>query len=493
VILRGFDPRRRHLLRLLAGAGASALLPACGSSSSGSANAKPIGRVLIVGAGMAGLTAANALRNAGVECVVIEARDRIGGRLWTRDVGGLAVDFGGSWIHDAAGNPMSDFADRCGVARTPVDPTNDLVSIHAYDERTGELLPPEILHAFAGYEGFEETASTWLNQVGPDASMKDGIEAYYAIAGNAMLPDQRRRAEHVTRYIHETFDAADWDAVSFYYDVNSPIDSYGGSEFGDFPDGGYTQLVNAMAGHSNVKLGHRVTRIRYDADGVHVDAETASGPVSFDGTHAIVTLPLGVLKAGDVAFDPPLPDAKLGAIQRLGYGHFEKVALRFARPFWEDGTPKRSHFYFLSADPQQPMEFPFFLDLQKSFGQPVLVGLVSAGFAERFVTLTPDQIETRVLAILREAYGGSVPDPTQMMTSAWGVDPFSHGSYSYIAVGSTPGDMDQLGEPVGERLLFAGEATYKQRYGYADGALSSALREVNRLLGTNDAAVTPNG
>ena len=89
--------------------------------------------------------------------------------------------------------------------------------------------------------------------------------------------------------------------------------------------------------------------------------------------------------------------------------------------------------------------------------------------------------------------GSGVPDPTQVMTSAWGVDPFSHGSYSYLAVGSTPEDMDALGDPVGERVLFAGEATYKQRYGYADGALSSALREVNRLLGTNNATVTPNG
>lgn len=442
---------------------------------------------------MAGLTAANALRNAGVDSVILEARDRIGGRLWTRDVGGLAVDFGGSWIHEPTGNPMSDFADRCGVSRTPVDPTNDIASIYAYDERTGPLLTPEILHAFAGYEGFEETAGTWLRQVGADASMKAGIEAYYATVGPAMLPDQRRRAEHVTRYIHETFDAADWDAISLYYDVNSPIDSYGGSQFGDFPDGGYIQLVNAMAGRSDIRLGHRVTRIAYDADGVHVDVDTSDGPQTFDATHAIVTLPLGVLKAGDVAFDPPLPDDKLGAIQRVGYGHFEKVALRFERAFWEDGTPQRSHFYFVSADAQQPMEFPFFLDLQKSFNQPVLVGLTSATFAEHFVTLTQDQIAARVLAILREAYGSGVPDPTQVMTSAWGVDPFSHGSYSYLAVGSTPEDMDALGEPIGERVLFAGEATYKQRYGYADGALSSALREVNRLLGTNNASVTPNG
>jgi len=483
-----FDPRRRELLRLLGAVGMTAALPGCARSE---APTTPM-RVLIVGAGMAGLTAANALRQAGVDSVIIEGRDRIGGRLWTRDLGGIPVDFGGSWIHDPTGNPMSDFADRAGVARTPVDPTNDLTSINAYDETIGRsLLLPEVLEAFAAYPGFDETANVWLQQVGPQASVKDGIEAYMAVAGLAMLPDQRARAQHVVRYVHETFDAADWGDISLEYLVNSPIDSYGGSEFGDFPVGGYTRLVQAMAGRSDVRLNHRVTRIEHGDTGVTVYAEYGGETVSFSGSHVIVTVPLGVLKAATVAFDPPLAPRKLGAIQRVGFGHFEKVGLRFAQPFWESGTPQHTHFYFVAKNADYPMELPLFLDYQNAIGQPALVGLVSGAYAKHFATLSENEIRTRVLAILRETYGASVPEPTDVLTSNWANDEFAHGSYSYLAVGSTPDDMDALAEPASARLLFAGEATYKKRYGYADGALSSGLREVRRLLGTDKVGVVP--
>jgi polyamine oxidase len=213
--------------------------------------------------------------------------------------------------------------------------------------------------------------------------------------------------------------------------------------------------------------------------------------LSFSGSHVLVTVPLGVLKAAALTFDPPLAPRKQDAIRRVGFGHFEKVALRFDQPFWESGTPQRTHFYFVSKNPSQPMELPLFLDYQNAIGQPALVGLVSGAYARHFADLSQDQIRTRVMAILREAYGANVPEPTDLLISGWAKDEFSNGSYSYLAVGSTPDDMDALAEPASERLLFAGEATYKQRYGYADGALSSALREVRRLLKTGNVAVRP--
>lgn len=488
---------RRLILKWLAAASASTWLGGCGSAAApplpaGGGDAR---RVLIIGAGMAGLAAANALNNAGVECLILEGRDRIGGRLWTRDLGGAPIDFGASWIHDPTGNPMTAFAQSAGVTQTPVDPTRDLLQFFLYQEESGAAPVTDVVEGFGHYSAFEQLAPQLLRQLGPQASLKDAILQYVSEVGPTLLPEQRRLVTHVIRYVEETFDSGAWETISLDQHVNSPIDNYGGSQFGDFPDGGYTRLVQAMAARSDIRLGHRVTRVVSTADGVSVYADAVqdgrSVPVVFSGSHALVTLPLGVLKAGTVTFEPPLSDAKRSAIERVGFGHFEKIALRFEEPFWERGLPKHSYFYFRSGSATQPTEFPFFLDLQKTLNIPVLVGLTSADFAQAFAAMPAADALARVQAILREAYGDGIPQPTAVLTSSWSLDEFTRGAYSYLPLGATAADMDTLAEPHGARVLFAGEASYKQRYGYADGALSSGLREVNRLLGITNAFVRP--
>src|SRR5215469_10782803 len=99
--------------------------------------AGPVERVVVVGAGIAGLTVANALAHAGVECVVLEARDRVGGRLHTVDLAGTPVDLGGSWIHHPVGNPLREFADDAGVRCEPGDP---LPMVWAFDRAESRAL-----------------------------------------------------------------------------------------------------------------------------------------------------------------------------------------------------------------------------------------------------------------------------------------------------------------------------------------------------------------
>ena len=499
---KGVSFSRRRLLQRLGALPLLGVLPDCADSItprpkiiSGSSTPKSSDTVLIIGAGMAGLAAANALNNAGISNIVIEARDRIGGRLFTQNVGGIPIDLGASWIHDPTGNPMTAFAKAAGVGQTPADPINDATSILYYDAISGTSVQSDLVAAYTNYTLFAQTESQWLQMLSNKASYKDGVELFLDSQPAMRLPDQRRRSEQFIRFLFEAFDAGQWDQSSLYYDVNSPINDYGGSQFGDFPTGGYSQLVRAMASTSDIRLRHHVKRVQVTADGVTVFANNlaTSGvmPVQFKGTHVIVTLPLGVLKAGSVEFVPPLPESKQGAIKRVGMGHFEKVAMRFNTPFWQAGTPSKTHLYYVTKNSDFPTEFSLFLDYQAFIGQPALVGVVTAAFAEEFVKKTPTQIRTRVMNILREVYGSNVPEPTDIALSRWGADEFSRGSYSFLPVGATPTDMDELGEPVGERLLFAGEASYKERYGYADGALSSGLREAQRLIKSDTATLKP--
>ncbi len=485
--------RRRQLLQLLAAAPFSNLLLGC--SDSAVAPLTPKDTVLIIGAGMAGLTAANALNQAGIRTVILEARDRIGGRLHTVNVGGSAIDLGASWIHDPDGNPMTAFANAAGVPYTAADPTNDAATINYFDAISPSNSQADIVAAFGNYNLFDQSKGQWLSMLSDQASYKDGVELFLDHQPLLAAPDQRRRAEQFIRFLFEAFDAGPWDKASLFYDVNSPINAYGGSQFGNFPTGGYSRLAQAMASRSDIRLKQKVQRVQVNADGVTVYAQDsrsgAAVPVQYAGSHVIVTLPLGVLKAGSVAFDPPLPAARQSAIANVGVGHFEKVALRFQTAFWQAGSPSKTHLYYLSKNPDFPTEYAFFLDYQTFIGQPVLVAIATAAFAQAAGRKTPAENLARVMQILREVYGPATPDPIDYAVSRWTVDEFAMGSYPNLPVGASPADMDELGTPIGERLLFAGDATYKQRYGYADGALSSGLREAQRLIKTGTAIVTP--
>lgn len=494
-----FSTGRRNLLRGLGALPSLAWLAACDQSQAQAAIVKPIrpgDTVLIVGAGMAGLTAANALNRVGIRNIVIEARDRIGGRLHTVDVGGIPIDLGASWIHDPdGGNPMTAFADAAGVGYTPADPTSDAATINYFDSRTGTNLQTDLIAAFVNYNLFNQTESQWLGMLNSRASYKDGVELFLDSQPLLLLPDQRRRSEQFIQFLFEAFDSGPWDQASLFYDVNSPINTYSGSEFGNFPTGGYSRLARAMAASSDIRLEQQVTRIQVRDDGVTVFATNTAGgastPVQFTGSHVIVTLPLGVLKAGSVAFDPPLPPSRQSSIARVGFGHFEKVAMRFPTPFWQAGLLPKTHLYYVTKNSTYPTEYAFFLDYQRFIGQPALVAIAAAEFAEAAAQKTPQENLARVMEILREVYGPSTPDPLDYAVSSWATDAFSMGSYSELPVGATPADMDELGTPIGGRMLFAGEATNKERYGYADGALSSGLREARRLITNDYAFVTP--
>ena len=437
-------------------------------------------RALVVGAGVAGLTAANALTHAGVECVVLEARDRIGGRLHTADLGGSPVDLGGSWIHMPDGNPMTAFARLAGVPRASADPVAEMAS---FDCREGRrLLAAETADLLGCYlEGLPESAGELRAELGPDASMAEAIEAFVASAGQR--PDQARRTRQMlyASIEAESADLAGRQSLRWMWDELE----YGGSYFGDVPAGGYRRLVDAMASGVDVRLGRPVTEIEAFPDGVRV--RTADGEVE-QGSHVVVTVPLGVLKRGLPRFSPALPPDRLAAIERLGFGRFEKVVLRFSEPFWRDaGFP---HLMFFPRDPDEWMVWVMGLD---AFGGgPVLVFFAFHSAAQRLAAAGQDAPVRWALGMLAEATGRPCPEPAAVAVTSWAADPWTGGAYTHIPPGASPADADLLGEPVGGRLLFAGEHTQSARLAYADGALTSGIREAKRLLGTPAVRLTAN-
>ena len=206
--------------------------------------------------------------------------------------------------------------------------------------------------------------------------------------------------------------------------------------------------------------------------GVRLD--TSKGEIH--ARQALVTLPLGVLKRGSVAFDPPLPDVKQHAINALGSGRLDKCVLRFKRCFWDE----EAHF-IVHVDNDRGRWSEFF-NLMPSTGAPILVGLAGGAFAAEIETWPDGAVVGSAMDVLRGIYGAAVPEPSSWQITAWSRDPWSLGSYSFHAVGSGPEQRRALAEPVDGRLFFAGEATAERGYQTVHGALLSGLREADRIL-----------
>ena len=439
----------------------------------------PVERVVVVGAGIAGLTAAKALAHGGVECVVLEARDRIGGRLHTVDLAGSPLDLGGSWIHMPGGNPMRAFADLVGVPCHAADPVPEIVG---FDCGEGRRLPATEAEAVLGLytEAFPAAAGQLAAELGPDASAADGIEAFVAGAGLAVGPARRARQMLYGAVEAESADLAERQSLRWMWDEFE----YDGNYFGDMPDGGYRRLVEAMATGIDVRLGVEVTEVALAAGGVRVRGADGA---SEEGSHVVVTVPLGVLKRGAPRFSPALPPDRLAAIGRLGFGRFEKVALRFDEPFWRDaGFP---HLMVFPRDPGEWMIWALGLD---AFGAgPALVFFVFHSDAARLSEAGRDGAARWALGLLAEATGRPCPEPRAVAVTSWASDPCSGGAYTHIPPGASPADADLLGEPVARRLLFAGEHTQSARLAYADGAMTSGIREAKRLLGMPSVRLGP--
>jgi polyamine oxidase len=437
-------------------------------------------RVIVIGAGFAGLAVANALREAGIPFVVLEGRDRIGGRAHTVDVGGSPVDLGCSWITDPVGNPMTRFATASGVLQTNAAIELDVPTSRFHDERTGVVNPMGLSKAVAEALRFSEIeAPSIADELGRGASTKDGILRY--VADHGLRGNARRRAEYFMRLLTEVPDATDWDKDSLYYWANYE-GAYLGFGQGDFPVGGYERLVSSLGAGIDVRLRHNVTRVAFDGAGVRVSGLDGRGRAfRLAGSHVVVTVPLGVLKSGAIAFEPGLPGGKLGAIGRLGFGTFEKVVVRFPEPYW---ATEHTHIFHLSHP--TPMRFPLIVDYFHLEAIPVLVAFNVGSVARSLGTLTNAEIASRMLEVLRTVQGGPIPAPTEVAITRWHQEPFTRGAYSFIPVGASPADQKALGEPIGGRVLFAGEASSTKRFGYADGALSTGIREAKRLLRSPD-------
>jgi monoamine oxidase len=399
--------------------------------------------VLVIGAGAAGLAAAAELGRAGRSVLLVEARDRVGGRCDTRRLPGIAVpvELGAEFIHGRPAVTLS-LLEKANVAA--VDSTR--TQLVAFE---GKLRPVNM---------FVQARRLARKEVkGRDISFR-------AFLAKQRLP---RLSRTLATMMVQGFDAADPRLAS----AREIIDEW--AELGTSqprPQGGYGPLLEFLAKDLPVQPQTVVRSVRWSRRSVEVQGVFRGEPWRAWAPRAVITLPIGILPS--IRFVPALKE-KRAPLAKLASGPVVRVAMAFRSAFWEKDHPGVAFFH----SPGAP--FPTFWT-PLPMHAPLLTAWAGGPKAARLTGSTEKHLLAQALASVRSVMGDT-EDPRAFLIHDWQADPYARGGYSYVRVGGT-GARQQLAAPLEETLYFAGEATDVEQSGTVGGALASGIRAAKEIL-----------
>eukprot|EP00090_Calanus_glacialis_P045560 TRINITY_DN8539_c0_g1_i1.p1 TRINITY_DN8539_c0_g1~~TRINITY_DN8539_c0_g1_i1.p1 ORF type:complete len:784 (+),score=291.53 TRINITY_DN8539_c0_g1_i1:46-2397(+) len=555
------------------------------------------GKVVVIGAGIAGLAAAQQLRSFGMEVVVVEARDRVGGRIATFRKGPYIADLGAMVVTGLGGNPitvlskqvnmeLSKISQKCPLYEsngTTVPKDKDEMVEREFNRllEATSYLSHQLDFNYCNKEPValgesmewviklqekhvkEKQLKYWKEIIGVQDSLKTNQTAILSVrdklaevhrqytelegqgtrdvtqefAYRTKLRDLHQTTQEFDRLVKEEKEQEeklqelegappsdvylssrdrqiiDWHFANLEFANATPLTNLSLKHW-DQDDGfaftgshltvrnGYSCVPVALSEGLDIKLNTAVRQVRYTQTGVEVTTSNArnnTNPVTFKADCVLCTLPLGVLKQSIqqptsspnmVTFNPPLPDWKKEAIQRLGYGNLNKVVLCFDRIFWDNNSNLFGHVGSTTASRG---ELFLFWNLYKA---PVLLALVAGEAAAIMENVSDDVIVGRCIAVLKGIFGTTnVPTPKETVVTRWRADPWSRGSYSFVSTGASGNDYDILATPIipgnpgksndmiknPPRIFFGGEHTIRNYPATVHGALLSGLREAGRI------------
>jgi monoamine oxidase len=413
---------------------------------------------LIVGGGIAGLTAARHLTEAGLRVTLLEAREHLGGRIYTHSTGDFPVELGAEFVH---GRP-EEILSLAAEGAVPIVPIQGRFrrKINGEWAEAGNLMEKiDRLFGNLPTEEPDESFQYYLDRSGEDDDVK----------------------QHALRYV-EGFHAADPSLISarsLRRDSEAEEAIEGDHQYR--VANGYESLVRTVADRIDRKLCDIVMNAPVNEIAWRQGQVIArAGLTEYLASRAIVTLPLGVLKTNSVAFSPALPE-KQNAMSFLEMGPVIRVSLCFQEKFW-DRDPEMAELSFLFTDDSQ---FPTWWT-SNPLPYPILTGWAAGPNAGAHTGRSKDEIVGSAVQSLARIMRIAEPELRRQMTESfmhdWQEDPFSRGAYSYAAVGGI-GAARKLAEPVAGTLFFAGEATNSDGYnGTVHGAIATGLRAAKELL-----------
>lgn len=411
--------------------------------------------VIVVGAGLAGLAAAKELQAHGASVIVLEAGSYIGGRVRTDRSLGAPFEFGAGWIHGPSGaNPTRELADQAGADLFVTDDG----SLELFDQYGDALTDEE--------HGRQDDMSARLRRfLNAPARRQDARSVYDAVSDMdpELLNDPLGR----------------WNlSANLEFDIGAGIedisaanalasDAFGGADA--ILREGYDQILAPLASGLDIRLNTPVSWIWYGDDGVEVEG--------FEADYIVCAVPLGVLKAGTIEFDPPLPENIQDAVDQIGFGSVTKIALKFDAPFWDVST----QYFGMLTEPKG--RWNYWLNYRTFSDQNILLGLSVGQYAPFADRMSANEMANDAMAVLRSVWEDDVTAPQAVLTTHWSEDPLFRGAYSYPQTGGTIAQFESFEDPIADRVFMAGEHTIFDYHGTTHGALTSGRRAAASILG----------
>ncbi|XP_013411818.1 spermine oxidase [Lingula anatina] len=490
-------------------------------------------RIVIVGAGVAGISAARELKKRGFRDVkILEASNRVGGRVLTKQYGPHIVELGAQWIHGQGENPIYKLAKANNLVNDTGDDSSSEESDNEaqYFTQFGEQIEGKIAR----------DVTTVMNKlyIEGDRFYREGLPV-----DEGMLSVGSFFRRRFLDYLAACDDQPDrvslkkgvFDSYVRFNMVDNGCDTmdevcikhwgcyleYEGSQRDVELKHGYQPVLDLLVEDVQsdwIHFDKPVKSIQYNQDDpVSLKQQDLSSPVNaascaktspvkvvcedgdeFNADHVIVTSSLGFLKENSESFfQPPLPGVKTNALKRLKFGTVNKVYLEFEKPFWDENYDiilcwlENQPFTLSCIDSESiSAKCPWYKDIL-SFDvldklPNVLEMWISGKSAVTMETVPDAELQAVVIEILRRfTNNANIPNPVKMTRTYWSGTPYILGSYSYLPVGASEKDICDLADPVpcqkNPLVLFAGEATSPHHFSTVHGAFSSGVREAMRL------------
>ncbi|XP_011028583.1 PREDICTED: polyamine oxidase-like [Populus euphratica] len=449
------------------------------------ASASQTPTVIIIGAGMSGISAAKTLQDAGIrDILILEATNRIGGRVMKTQFSGYAVEMGANWLFGGGPvhNPVLEMAKKVKL-KTSLNDYDNLTS-NTY-KQDGGLYPKKLVEAVekiaVARDDFCAEFSTLLTK-----KVKKDVDISILAGQRLFKQEPKTPLEMVIDYYHNDYEDGEPPKVT------SLKHTYPRNEFVDHGEDPYfvadprgfeivvqylaKQFLSSLKSDPRLKLNKVVREIIYSKNGVAVKTEDGS---IYKAKYAIVSVSVGVLQTDLIDFRPKLPLWKRLAISDFSMTIYTKIFLKFPYKFWPSGPGTE---FFLYTHVRRGY-YPLWQHLENEYpGSNILFVTVTAEESRRVEQLSDQEIEAEVMVVLKTLFGNNIPKPEDILVPRWGLNRFYKGSYSNWPDKYNQNRHDQLGDPVGP-VYFTGEHNSNKYIGYVTGAYFTGIDTANDLLG----------